>query len=378
MAPGKVAFLYTGQGSQYANMLAELRRREPVVAELFEEADAIMAPLLEGRRLSDIVFADPADPDAMARAEEELRRTEIQQPAVITVDTALTRLLGEYGIAPDLVMGHSVGEYGALVSAGALSFEDAIEAVSARGREMASLRVEDPGAMAAVMAPLGEVEEIVAGIDGYVVLANINSTHQVVLGGATEAVAETVASVQQRGHTAVPLPVSHGFHTKIVASVSDPLRAMLQRLGLRPPQLPIVANLTGELYPSGQGVVEQMLDILSRQVASPVQFVKGLRTLYDEGARIFVEVGPKHALQGFASDVLGDDAIVSLASNHPKQGDVPTFNNALCGLWAAGLGSGRDPVARESVQLKAGATARPHPRAEREARARRASSEPVR
>ena len=114
-SPGKVAFLYTGQGSQYANMLAELRRREPVVAELFEEADAIMAPLLEGRRLSDIVFADPADPDAMARAEEELRRTEIQQPAVITVDTALTRLLGEYGIAPDMVMGHSVGEYGALV-----------------------------------------------------------------------------------------------------------------------------------------------------------------------------------------------------------------------------------------------------------------------
>ena len=235
-SPGKVAFLYTGQGSQYANMLAELRRREPVVAELFEEADAIMAPLLEGRRLSDIVFADPADPAAMARAEEELRRTEIQQPAVITVDTALTRLLGEYGIAPDLVMGHSVGEYGALVSAGALSFEDALEAVSARGREMASLRVEDPGAMAAVMAPLAEVEEIVAGIDGYVVLANINSTHQVVLGGATEAVAQAVAAVQERGHTAIPLPVSHGFHTEIVAPASGPLRAMLQRLGLRPPR----------------------------------------------------------------------------------------------------------------------------------------------
>ena len=84
-----------------------------------------------------------------------------------------------------------------------------------------------------------------------------------------------------------------------------------------------------------------------------MQFVKGLHTLYDEGARVFVEVGPKHALQGFASDVLGDDAIVSLASNHPKQGDVPTFNNALCGLWAAGLGTGRDPVTRESVELQA-------------------------
>ena len=237
-APGKVAFLYTGQGSQYVNMLGELRRREPAVADTFDEADAIMAPLLEGSRLSDIMFADPADPDAMARAEKELLRTEIQQPAVITVDTALTRLLGEYGIAPDMVMGHSVGEYAALVTAGGLSFHDAIEAVSARGREMASLRVEDNGAMAAVLAPLAEVEEIVAGIDGYVVLANINSTHQVVLGGATEAVGKAVAAVQERGHTAIPLPVSHGFHTEIVAPASVPLRSMLQRLGLRAPTLP--------------------------------------------------------------------------------------------------------------------------------------------
>jgi acyl transferase domain-containing protein len=373
-APGKVAFLYTGQGSQYANMLAELRRREPVVADLFAEADELMAPLLEGRRLSDVIFADPADAEAMARAEEELRRTEIQQPAVITVDTALTRLLGEYGVAPDMVMGHSVGEYAALVSAGALTFEDALEAVSARGREMASLRVEDAGAMAAVMAPLAEAEEIVAEIEGYVVLANINSNHQVVLGGATDAVAQAVEAVKERGHTAILLPVSHGFHTEIVAPASAPLRSMLERLGMRTAQLPVVANVTGELYPTGDGAVEQMLDMLSRQVAAPVQFVKGLQTLYDEGARVFVEVGPKHALQGFASDVLGDDAVVSLASNHPKQGDVPTFNNALCGLWAAGLGTGREPAPRESAELQAGATAQPHPRPVREAQARRGSA----
>ena len=126
---------------------------------------------------------------------------------------------------------------------------------------------------------------------------------------------------------------------------------MLQRLGLRAPRLPIVANVDGEFYPTGDGAVDQMLDMLARQVASPVQFVKGLRTLYDAGARVFVEVGPKHALQGFASDVLGDDAVMSLATNHPKQGDVATFNSALCGLWAAGLGAGREPVAREAAVL---------------------------
>ncbi|HUO69954.1 MAG TPA: SDR family NAD(P)-dependent oxidoreductase [Solirubrobacteraceae bacterium] len=352
-APGKVAFLYTGQGSQYANMLAEVRRRERVVADLFDEADEIMRPLLEGRLLSDIIFCDAGDSAGVARAEAELMRTEITQPAVITVDTALTRLLAEYGVEPDMAMGHSVGEYGALVAAGAMSFEDALEAVSARGREMASLSLEDPGAMAAAIAPLAEVEEIVAGIEGYVVLANINSTHQVVIGGATEAVGQAVAALQQRGHTAIPLPVSHAFHTAIVAPASAPLRHMLGRLGLHAPRLPIVANVNGEFYPTGDDIVEQMLDMLSRQVASPVQFVKGLRTLYDAGARVFVEVGPKHALQGFASDVLGDDAVMSLSTNHPKQGDVATFNSALCGLWAAGLGAGSAPVSRETAAFAA-------------------------
>ena len=366
-APGKVAFLYTGQGSQYANMLRELRKREPIVADVFDEADAIMAPLLEGRRLSDIVFADPTDPGAVARAEEELRRTEITQPAVLTVDTALTRLLGAYGIAPDLVMGHSLGEYGALRRRRALSFDGALEAVSARGREMAGLQMPDPGAMAAVMAPLDEVEQVVATTEGYVVLANVNSTHQVVLGGATEAVGRAVAAIQALGHDAMPLPVSHAFHTAIVAPASGPLRATLERLGLRPPQIPIVANVDGEFYPSGEDVEERMVDILGRQVASPVQFVKGLRTLYDAGARVFVEVGPKRALQGFASDVLGDDRVLSLACNHPKPGDVMSFNPALCGLYAAGLGTALETPDAGTATLQAGATAQPRRITERPA-----------
>ena len=136
--PGSVAFLYTGQGSQYANMLAELRDGEPVVAATFAEADEIMrAAARRAGRSTDIIFADPADPDAIAVAEAELRRTEITQPAVLTVDIALTRLLAEYGIVPDFVMGHSLGEYGALVVAGVLTFHDALEAVSARGDGMA-------------------------------------------------------------------------------------------------------------------------------------------------------------------------------------------------------------------------------------------------
>jgi acyl transferase domain-containing protein/acyl carrier protein len=336
----KTAFLYTGQGSQYVNMLRELRETEPIVAETFAEADEVMTPLL-GKPLTDLIFVDHDDPAAVAQAEGQLLQTEITQPAVLATDMALTRLLGAYGIKPDMVMGHSLGEYGALIAAGAMSFEAALEAVSARGREMASLSVPDKGAMAAVMAPLDEIERIVASVDGYVVTANINSTHQAVIGGATEAVERAIAAFAGAGYNAARIPVSHAFHTAIVAPASEPLRRTLARLALRPPALPIVANVDGGFYPAdGPGVTERMLDILGRQVASPVQFVKGLRTLYDAGARVFVEVGPKRALQGFAEDVLGTahEDVLTLFTNHPKNGDMPSFNAALCGLYAAGLG----------------------------------------
>jgi hypothetical protein len=126
-----------------------------------------------------------------------------------------------------------------------------------------------------------------------------------------------------------------------VAPACEPLRRALARLDLRPPSLPIVANLTGDLYPMGPGAAVEMLDILAEHVASPVQFVKGLHTLYDAGVRAFVEVGPKWALRGFAADVLGGHPdVLTLFTNHPKVGDVVSFNQALCGLYAAGLGAG--------------------------------------
>jgi len=333
-----VAFLYTGQGSQYANMLADLAAVEPIVADTLAEADAVMTPLL-GRSLSGIIYVDPGDADAVTGAEEELRRTEITQPAVLTVDAALTRLLAAYGIVPDAVMGHSLGEYGALVAAGSLGFGAALEAVSARGREMADLAIDDPGALVAVSAPLAEVEELLRQVDGEVVVANVNSTHQLVIGGATAAVEDALERCHAAGHQAMRLPVSHAFHTSIVAPASAPLRETLARLGVSPPVIPIVANVTGDFYPTGPGVESEMLDLLARQVASPVQFVAGLRALHSGGARVFVEVGPKRALQGFAADVLGDE-VLSLATNLPKPGGIASFNQALCGLWASGHGVG--------------------------------------
>ena len=297
-----------------------------------------MLPLL-GRPLSEYIFSDRDDAETVARLDRQLLQTEITQPAVLTCDIALTRLLAAHGVRPDMVMGHSLGEYGALVAAGALDFSASLEAVSARGHEMASLDIDDNGAMAAVFGPLPEIERIVAEADGYVVVANVNSNDQAVIGGATEAIERVIETFQAAGFTARRIPVSHAFHTSIVAPISEPLKEVLRRLEVHAPTLPIVANVTGEFYPADTDA-ETMVEILGRQVASPVQFVKGLHTLYDAGVRVFVEVGPKKALHGFVEDVFGPahDDVVALFTNHPKLRDATAFNQALCGLYAAGLG----------------------------------------
>ena len=337
----RVAFLYSGQGSQYPNMLARLRASEPVVRDVFDEADRLMAPML-GRPLTELVFVDGSDPAAHAWSEESMRPIEVTQPAVLAADLALARLLDVYGVGPDMVMGHSLGEYAALVNAGCLTFAEALEVVSGRAGEMRHMEGADPGVMLAVIAPLEEIRGAVAAVGGGAMIANVNSTSQAVVGGPTDAVRRLAQRLRGAGRDAVELPVSHAFHTPIVSPLSGPLRATLERIQVRPPRLPVVANLTGRLYPMEPGRVPAVRELMARQLAAPVQFVGGLRTLHEMGARVFVEVGPKRALQGFADDVLGGyDDVLTLYSNHPKTGELESFNHALCGLFASGLGAGR-------------------------------------
>ena len=333
--PGKVGFLFPGQGSQYVNMGRALAKLEPVVAATFKEADQVMTPIL-GKPLTSYIFIDNNDPAAVQKSEIDLMQTAITQPAMLTMDTAVYRLLAEYGFAPDVVMGHSLGEYGALIAAGIMPFADALEASAARGAEMTKVSMDDNGWMAAVMAPLADIEQTLKEVDGYVVAANINSPSQAVIGGASKAVEQAIALFTQKGFRAMRIPVSHAFHTKIVAPASAPLRKVLDRLSITPPKLPMVANVTGDLYPT---TVEGIKDILELQIASPVQWVKGLETMYAEGVRMFVEVGPKRALKGFAEDLFANKPEVwSLLTNHPKNGELESFNQAVCGLYAAGYG----------------------------------------
>ncbi len=361
--PGKVAFLFPGQGSQYVNMLRELCNFEPLVANTFREADEVMTPIL-GKPLTSFIFVE-GDAASLAQAEVDLRNTTITQPAMLTANIALFRLMKKFGFQPDMVIGHSLGEYAALVAAGVLSFADALKVVSARGREMAKVSMADNGCMAAVSGPLSDVENILKTIDGYVVIANINSPVQSVIGGATQAVEAAIAAFQAAGMQAQKIPVSHAFHTKIVAPASGPLRQIIAGMNVQAPQLLIVANVTGELYPTSR---EQILDLLADQVASPVQMVKSMQTLYREGARIYVEIGPKRVLNSLACDNLKDRTDVTvLATNHPRKGALITFKEALCGLYAAGVNGVSakltQPAAVQTAQLVVTPATAPQPAA---------------
>ncbi|WP_257461483.1 type I polyketide synthase [Archangium lipolyticum] len=342
---GGVAFMFPGQGSQYVGMLDELRKRYPLVQQALDEADEVMSALLP-RKLSSYLYVEPGqDPDD---AFIELTRTEILQPAMLACDEALRRLLTPL-VTPQLVMGHSLGEYGACVAAGVLQFGQALKLVSARGDAMANVKTEDPGLMLGVGAGEAQVQQLLQGIEGYAVIVNKNCHTQTIVGGATAAVEAADARMKAAGLETVFLPVSHAFHSAIVSPASEPLRRELDKMEVKAPRVPILSNVTGDYYPDGPSATEWIRATLAQQLASPVEFIQMVERAYADGVRTFIEVGPKRAQAGFVSDILKGRPHRSLHLCHPKLGEVQTLGRAMASLVADGQVPYGDPTARRSA-----------------------------
>ncbi|MBN2383391.1 SDR family NAD(P)-dependent oxidoreductase [bacterium] len=335
--PGQVAFLFPGQGSQYINMGRALRDKYSVVREVFDRADQVMLPRL-GQSLSSYIFPAEQGPDGLKKAEEQLKHTRITQPAVLAMDLAIFLLLSEFAIQPDMVIGHSLGEYGALVAARVLTFGDSLIAASARAREMSDLKIEDCGKMASVFADISQIKPVLEQCQGYVIAANINSPTQTVIAGATHTVEHAVELFERMDIKTVLLPVSHAFHTDIVAPAAPRLRALLETMDIQSPHIPIISNVTGEFYPMQAETRTTVIDLLEQQVKSAVLFWKGIETLYTAGTRIFVEVGAKKALSGMVTDILQDRPHVAMYANHPKKEELLCFNDLLAAIYAQGVG----------------------------------------
>jgi [acyl-carrier-protein] S-malonyltransferase len=285
----KIAFIFPGQGSQHAGMGRDLAENFPASRAAFDEADAAL-----GFRLSELCFDGP---------DEELQLTANTQPAILTASVAAWRALAGQGIGPDFVAGHSLGEYSALVAAGALTLTDAVRLVRLRGQLMQEAVPVGAGAMAAILGlDAAKVSEAcAAAAEGQVCSpANFNSPNQTVIAGDREAVERAVAKCQELGaRRAVMLKVSAPFHCALMKSVQERLSGPLGETHFNDLAVPLVNNVDARVVTRGGEAREGLV----RQVSAPVRWTEVVERMLAEGVSMFVEVGPGKVLVGLVKSI---------------------------------------------------------------------------
>ena len=294
-----IAYIFPGQGSQYAGMGKDLAEKFPAAKQVFEEADDAL-----GFALSELCFNGPP---------EQLQLTENTQPAILTTSVAALRAMETEGFAgPDFVAGHSLGEYSAIVASGALTLGDAVRTVRARGRYMQEAVPVGAGAMAAILGATLEVVTAAcaeAGAGEVCSPANINSPSQVVIAGETGAIDRAIELLKERGaKRAIKLNVSAPFHCEMMRPAQERLAADLARIAFNDLVMPLVTNVDASAIKTGA----EARDALVRQVSQPVRWLASVEFLASQGVQSFIEVGPGKVLSGLVRQINRDLRCVNI------------------------------------------------------------------
>lgn len=300
---GRIAFLFPGQGAQYPDMAREVALYFKEFRTGIEFANQYLKPHFSAKLLSDYIYPPGAyTEDEKRRNEDLLMDTRVAQPAIGAIAMCFYDLMSRLGLKPDMVSGHSYGEYMALHAGGVLSREDFLNLSTSRGRAMAESCNVQQGAMAAVRATREHVERRLNKLDG-VFIVNHNAPQETVISGHQQAVKHAVNLLSDEGIRAVILPTAGAFHSPLMVSAQKPLSDALANVQLQPPQIPIYANQTAQPYGSDEVAIREQIE---NHLLSTVEFVAQINQMYEDGARVFVEIGPKNILTRMVEQILKD------------------------------------------------------------------------